>query len=920
MLCFLSFNINVQSDTHISSEKKSSHLSLQNIFKEEDFLNQFLENDLNTEFRIFVRTSSDLDNFYLKRYSYNIKYYRTYTGIGLTIKKINLLKLIQEKTIIEVWNNSRILGANAFDQLLINSSRTICNYSVDIGAEEIWREGFFGDDTKVAILDTGIDVNHLALNTTMDGADRIIEKWNFLSNNEDVHDDNNHGTEVAGIIGSNGKYGYNLGVAPNCLFLIGKILDNAASGTVESLVQGLDWALENEADVINLSLGKVVSNLTSIESEAVNYVVENGITVCVSSGNIRGTEEFGYNDIYTVLSPGIATKAITVGAIDSNGILYEHSSAGPVALNYNSDTTDYLYDSISSSITWLKPDIVAPGVLLNTTSSNGKDTDIVTGTSYATAVITGLCALVKQRYYEAQPSLIKAALLKTAVPIDLSAISPFSTEILSVVPSYYQGAGKVNSTLVFEYLLDHSDFEFYFSQVPFFNTNYFRNSETSFLVHLFVHDAIEDYDLTISGELEGSLFLSSLPGVLNVGQYDILVTINTEGSSDGSHRGAIVLETETHFEEISVAFNIGPAYGRILIDYRMEGNQIKYSPNGNLYNIISAARKAGLIPIINTHDIYYNSLNSLNFLNYEAIALLNPVDSPSQPFSSLDQEKIIDFILPSESNYGGTLVLLPTRTSDFDIINSILQNLNMTYEYSLDENASLSVGYSPHLLLNYPNVIEELYIPYPVLINNTNEYFDTYSNYFAYCNLEYLQGTRIIAGNTLDMFLESPYVYSQFDNDYSDLTITASYGNNYEFLLNIMKSATVTSLDFDYNLTSSEVYKDREVKVIIHSANTYKPMVNWEFYLTLTYNDYTVFKYTECEQYSNGTCIFSFVAKDYEIVEGTYSLNIHSFTETKTFTINILAKISLGPIIVSLSLIICIIFLILFRNKKRVLN
>jgi len=125
-----------------------------------------------------------------------------------------------------------------------------------------------------------------------------------------------------------------------------------------------------------------------------------------------------------MLSPGIATKAITIGAVDSNDVLYEHSSAGPVAVNYNLSQASFVSGSYDLSDAWLKPDILAPGVLLNTTSSTAPFTKVVSGTSYSTAVVTGICALIKQYFPDSFPSQVKAAMLESADSLFLEYYSP----------------------------------------------------------------------------------------------------------------------------------------------------------------------------------------------------------------------------------------------------------------------------------------------------------------------------------------------------------------------------------------------------------------------------------------------------------------------------------------------------------------
>ncbi len=905
--------MNVQSSNPVSV--KENKLSLNDIFGEVKFFKQFTTANHDAEFRVVVKISPTVTEFNFEKFGHSITHFHSFQGLAISISKENLLHLIQRQTIREIWNNSLVYVANTVNELLINDTRSLCNFNEKIGSDSLWNLTLYGDDVRIAILDTGLNVSHPALNQTMTQQSRIVGKWNFLQRNEDVLDDNGHGTEVAGIIGSNGLFDYMQGVAPNSKFLIGKILDYNAVGTVETLIQGIDWAIKNDADVINLSVGKVVSNLTSPEVEAVNFAVESGVIVCVSAGNARGIEEFGYNDLHTILSPGIASKAITVGAIDNNDVLYEHSSAGPVAINFNIETSEYLYDSIPKTTTWLKPDIVAPGVLLNTTSTNGKDWNVVSGTSYATAVVSGLCLLLIQQYYDADPSLVKASLIKTCIPISLNAVSPFLQNINVPISPYFQGSGLVNSSGALSYIATHGDFTLTSSLIPYLDNYYFKNTETSFNIQLYIHQTLDNIEVIISENLADMLYVSPLPTPLVVGQYDLTITINTEQALTGFHQGSLMFESPDSIQAINAAFNVKKAYGRILLDYREEGNNIRYSLNGNLHNIISTSKKYGLIPIINSQDIHYSTFSTMNLNEFEVIALINSKNTLLNPISNSDIIALSDYINPEGAYSGGAFIVLPSRNSDFNIINEILSEVNITYYQDFSVDVSLDVSSSFNVLLTDPYLLDDLYLPYPVLINVTNTNYNPYSDKLVYGNQHYSNGSILVGGNTLDMFLDSPYLYSLYEPEYSEIFMSAYYGDNYQLLENMISSTVVRGLTFNYSLESSEISIKDNIMLTINTANTFKTMPNWAFYMTLS-NEYgTHVKVNTFESYENGTTIFNIKVEDMYISAGSYTLKIHSLSGTKSLGIKIIASVSLGPIIISTSLVLCSVFLIMFRKK-----
>ncbi len=907
--------MNVQSSYPVSVEENKRFLS--DIFGETSFLKQFTKATYDSEFRVIAKLSPTATEYYFENLGHGITHFNSFQGLAISISKEDLLYLIQKQMIREIWNNSQIFGANSVNELLINESRSICDYNEKIDVDFLWNKNLYGDDAKIAILDTGLNVNHPALNQTMTQQSRIVGKWNFLQRNEDVLDDNGHGTEVAGIIGSNGLFGYMQGVAPNSKLLIGKILDHNSIGTVETLIQGIDWALENDANVINLSLGKAVSNLTSPEVQAVNFAVESGVVVCVSAGNARGIEEFGYSDLHTILSPGISSKAITVGAIDNNNVLYEHSSAGPVALNFDSETSDYLYDSIPKTTTWLKPDVVAPGVLLNTTSANGKDMNVVSGTSYATAVVSGLCLLLIQQYYRVDSSLVKASLIKTCNPLSLNAVSPFLENVSIPISPYFQGSGLINSSGAYSYFNAHRDFTITSSVIPYLGNYYFKNSETSFNIQLYVHEPLDSIKLTISENLADILYVSLLPSSLVVGQYDLEITINTEQALNGFYQGFLKFESNDSIQTINVAFTVKTAYGRILLDYREEGTDVRYSLTGNLHNIISISKKYGLIPIINSQDVQYSTFSTMDLDEFEVIALINSKNTLLNPISNSDIIALSDYISPKGTYSGGSLIVLPSRSSDFSVINEVLSAVNITYYQDFSPNVSLDVSSSFNTLLSNPYSLNNLYLPYPVVINATNSDYVPYADKLVYGDQHYSNGSLFIGGNTLDMFLDSPYLYSQYESGYSELSLSAHYGDNYQLLENMISSTVVRSLIFDYSLKSSEISIKDNIMLTINSANMFKIMPNWEFYMTVSNEFDTYVKINTFESYGNGTTIFNIKIEDMDLSAGSYTLKIHSFSGTKSWNIKIIAFASLGPIIISISLVLCIVFLILFRKKTK---
>ncbi len=107
----------------------------------------------------------------------------------------------------------------------------------------VWKKGYTGEGVRIAIIDTGVSPHE-------DFGDRIVGFRDFINNKTQVYDDNGHGTHVAGIVA-----GAKTGVAPRAEILAVKVLDQRGSGKLSTVLKGIEWAYENGADIISMSLG-----------------------------------------------------------------------------------------------------------------------------------------------------------------------------------------------------------------------------------------------------------------------------------------------------------------------------------------------------------------------------------------------------------------------------------------------------------------------------------------------------------------------------------------------------------------------------------------------------------------------------------------------------------------------------------------
>ena len=187
-----------------------------------------------------------------------------------------------------------------------NGIKTFIENSVPYVGTEIPRiDGFDGTGIKIAVIDTGVDFNHPdLLGWGKDG--KVIGGYNFVQENQLPMDSNGHGTKVAGIIAADGNL---VGVAPKAKILAYKVSEDGEGVSSELISGAIEKAIEDEADIINISLG--VNRTNSKMDNAVNYALEKGIFVVTAAGN-DGPE------LKTIGSPGRNFESLTVGATYNN--------------------------------------------------------------------------------------------------------------------------------------------------------------------------------------------------------------------------------------------------------------------------------------------------------------------------------------------------------------------------------------------------------------------------------------------------------------------------------------------------------------------------------------------------------------------------------------------------------------------------
>lgn len=226
-----------------------------------------------------------------------------------------------------------------------------------IQAPSAWDTTHGSSSVNIAIVDTGIDGSHPDLSLKIALASDCTISANCV--NVSPVDDNGHGTHVAGIAasGTNNNIGV-AGTGYDTSLISVKVLDSSGSGYYSWVANGIVWAADNGARVINLSLGGTSPSTTLLN--AINYAWNKGVVIVAAAGNSDSSQR---------LYPAYYSNSIATAATDTNDKKASFSSYGA----------------------WI--DVAAPGVSIFSTYNNG-DYATLSGTSMATPFVSGLSGLL----------------------------------------------------------------------------------------------------------------------------------------------------------------------------------------------------------------------------------------------------------------------------------------------------------------------------------------------------------------------------------------------------------------------------------------------------------------------------------------------------------------------------------------------
>ena len=314
-----------------------------------------------------------------------------------------------------------------------------------IKADKIWEQGYTGKGILISILDTGVNTDHVDLKDHLwDGGDKYPNHgFNTLENSHNLNDTYGHGTHCAGTICGDGTSGIQTGMAPDATLMCIKVLGDNGEGNVNAIISGVEFSIENGADLLNLSLGVAFPDIhtSGIFRRTFENLLNFDVLAVVAAGNDRNKIN-EYPIPRNINAPGNCpppwihpdqqanaggvSSVLCVGAVDYNETPVYFSSEGPVTWS-GSDWNDY---SLNTTINFqpgetnenefglIRPDVSAPGYyILSSSHTDNNGFSTLSGTSMAAPCVAGAVALLLEKNPDLTPALICKLFETTAVKL-----------------------------------------------------------------------------------------------------------------------------------------------------------------------------------------------------------------------------------------------------------------------------------------------------------------------------------------------------------------------------------------------------------------------------------------------------------------------------------------------------------------------
>ncbi len=347
---------------------------------------------------------------------------------------------------------------------LASDTREITPNITQVGADQVWALGYTGQSVVVAVIDTGVNYNHVDLAEHLwDGGSEFPHHgFDVYNNDNNPMDDNGHGSHCSGTVCGDGHGASQTGMAPDATLMCVKCLDASGNGGAESISNGIQWAVEHGCDMFSMSLGipnSSISERTLLRNTCV-AALDAGVVAAIAAGNegdsqgqypipnnvrVPGSCPPPYMDDIQGENPGDLSCSVCIGAVDYNDAAAYFTSHGPVTWT-NTTFADYPYNP---GIGLIRPDVCAPGVNIKSIdySTNSGYTSM-SGTSMATPCAAGCMALMLSKDINLMPAEVCRILEETAVPLSSGKTNIYGfgrINVLAAVEAIQLGAIRYNA-------------------------------------------------------------------------------------------------------------------------------------------------------------------------------------------------------------------------------------------------------------------------------------------------------------------------------------------------------------------------------------------------------------------------------------------------------------------------------------------
>ncbi|MDF1540511.1 MAG: S8 family serine peptidase [Candidatus Thorarchaeota archaeon] len=526
---------------------------------------------------------------------------------------------------------------------------------------------------RVAIIDSGITKDNLLTVHTVAEASFVNSTYGYsmddLSTDDSKPHSLLHGTYVARIT---------VQQAPNTAIVNAKVVNSDNVATVESIIAAIQWAiLEQDCEVINLSLGKSPSNSDGMR-EIIEWAFQQGVTIVAASGNNAQGGITGSS----IESPAVYPEVISVAAIDDTETPYSYSGIGP---------------SVNRS---MKPDIAAPGYFIDSTTT-------FHGTSAAAPFVTGAAVNIinycLENNWKWTPGMIKAALLA-------------STKHLSY-PAWQVGAGLLDQEAAMAYLEstekvdglpmmawispDLGIFEF---------ERWFLNTTVRLKASVFASKN-STFTILISGPAKHWI---AAPDIIFVNQsYEIQIQIKVISSIDWTNMQALITLQSEDYRTIwsSIKFGVTTPFRRIAFDFTHTSWWMDsiYGQFRQFYSRI-ASSGVSVEEIRDRKDISFDK-----FKQFDAVIILDPcawefseTGETSIPYSSTrySQDELDAYGIYWQK--GGNIMIAAGNNLSMDVegVNALLAVFDMSLNFDTVPTSTI-VTYGVANTVEVVNIEEE---------------------------------------------------------------------------------------------------------------------------------------------------------------------------------------------------------------------